>query len=145
MEYTKKQFHDEQELADKLDFELDFLNTVNYELAKHVCNGIGASWFPEILRDLISKLNPALVIVANNHDLGYYFGDLTNPNFKAHNAAFRENGYKVAKYKYAWYNPLRYWVMFQARKFALMCDKHGWKAYTEAIKEREADEKGMQS
>ena len=33
------------------------------------------------LRKMISKLNPSLVIVAQNHDLNYYFGCGTHSDF----------------------------------------------------------------
>ncbi len=127
---------------------------VPYEIAKNVCNGIGPSWFPEILRDAISKLNPDLVVVANNHDLGYYYGTGTQGDFLRQNEAFRINGEKVAddkwakqKVKYGWYDLRRLVLLWechrikrQAAIFAKLCNEKGWKAYTTARKERKEAE-----
>ena len=132
------QFKADCELAKQLGFEMNYLHEGCYEIAKRVCNGIGADWFPAKLRKMISKLNPSLVIVAQNHDLNYYFGCGTHSDFKAANEAFKWNGYKMAFHKYKWYNPLRYWVMMQATKFTLELNACGWPAYTAAIKDRMA-------
>ena len=135
MQYTEEQFLTEQKLADDLGFQQNKMH-VPFTVAAVVCNGIGASWFPEKLRDFVSKLNPSLVVVANNHDLGYYYGTEKYDDFLRINEAFRINGEKVAKNKYAWYDPRRYWVMWKAAKFAALCDAGGWPAYVAAIKDR---------
>lgn len=129
------------DMARELNFEMNELFPSNHDIAKRVCNGIGAEWFPEKLRKMISKLNPSLVIVAQNHDLNYYFGSGTHSDFVAANTAFRWNGYKMAFYKYKWYDPRRYWVMFQATKFSIELNAGGWPAYTAAIKDRMAHQK----
>ena len=136
MQYTEEQFLTEQKLADDLGFQQNKMH-IPFTVAACVCNGIGASWFPEKLRDFVSKMNPSLVVVANNHDLGYYYGSGTHGDFLRINDAFRVNGEKVAKNKYAWYDPRRYWVMLQAAKFAALCDAAGWPAYVAAIKDRQ--------
>ena len=140
-----EQFKADCELAKELAFEMNYLHEGCYEIAKRVCNGIGAEWFPAKLRKMISKLNPSLVIVAQNHDLNYYFGCGTHSDFKAANEAFKWNGYKMAFHKYKWYNPLRYWVMFQASKFTLELNACGWPAYVAAIKDRMAHQAETQS
>ena len=141
MDYTEEQYLAEKKTAKELAFKENMLNVTSYEVAAKVCNGIGASWFPEKLRDFISKMNPSLVVVANNHDLGYYYGSGTMGNFLRVNKAFRINGERVAKKKYAWYDPRRYWVEWQATKFAALCDAGGWVAYAAAINERKQAEK----
>lgn len=141
---TIEEYMNDVKLAHDLAFEMNYLHEGYYDIAKRVCNGIGASWFPEKLRKMISKLNPSLVIVAQNHDLCYYFGCGTHSDFKAANEAFRWNGYKMAFHNYKWYDPRRYWVMFKADKFALELDIGGWPAYVAAIKERKADDESKQ-
>lgn len=138
MGYSYSQYLADQETADTLDFAENYLKTTPYTVAAKVCNGIGPSWFPQHLRELISKLNPSLVVVAQNHDLGYYYGTGSAGDFQRKNDAFRINGKRVAEAKYGWYDPRRYWVEFQAWKFAQECEKFGWKAYAAAIKERKA-------
>jgi hypothetical protein len=137
--YTYEQYLADQETADTLDFVQNYLHAP-YAVAEKVCNGIGPSWFPAKLRKLIDKLNPTLKPVAQNHDLGYYYGRGTLGDFTRQNDAFAINGIKAAKAKYKWYDLRRYWVMKQAAKFAARCEAWGWPAYVAAIKERKADE-----
>ena len=137
MGYLYSQYLADQETADTLDFVENYMHTP-YTVAAKVCNGIGPSWFPQHLRELVSKLNPSLVVVAQNHDLGYYYGTGSAGDFKRKNDAFRINGRRVAEAKYGWYDIRRYWVIFQAWKFAAECEKFGWKAYAAAINERKA-------
>lgn len=137
--YTYEQYLADQETADTLDFVQNYLHAP-YTVAEKVCNGIGPSWFPAKLRKLIDKLNPTLMVVAQNHDLGYYYGRGTLGDFTRQNDAFAVNGIKAAKARYKWYDLRRYWVMKQAAKFAARCEAWGWPAYIAAIKERKADE-----
>ena len=86
------------------------------ERAVKVCNGIGAEWMPEIARKLISTLNPTLVLAADIHDLRYEIGGPEEER-EAADDEMLENGYKLANWKYRWYNPLRCWVKHKMRKF----------------------------
>ena len=140
MSYTYEQYLADQEKADSLDFVENYMHKP-YAIAEKVCNGIGPSWFPEKLRKLIDKLNPTLKPVAQNHDLGFYFGTGTFGNFSRLNDAFIVNGTKAAKAQYKWYDPRRYWVIKQAAKFAARCEAWGWPAYAAAINERKKAEK----
>ena len=135
-QYSLEKFESERNLATGLEFSMNYISAVSYETAAKVCNGIGPSWFPEHLRKLINAFNPSLIVVADNHDLGYMFGDGSKDYFHRCNKAFKENGYKVAKYHYKVWDPRRYYVMFQAAKFARYCDMGGLPAYEAAIKER---------
>jgi hypothetical protein len=137
--YTYEQYLADQEKADSLDFVENYMHKP-YAIAEKVCNGIGPSWFPEKLRKLINKLNPTLIPVAQNHDLGYYYGDGTFSNFSRLNDALLINGTRASKAKYKWYDIRRYWVIKQAAKYATECQTCGWPAYVAAIKERKADE-----
>ena len=141
MDYTEEQYLAEKKTAKELAFKENMLDVTSYDVAAKVCNGIGASWFPEKLRKAVSKLNPSLVVVANNHDLGYYYGTGTMSHFNRVNQAFRANGEKIAKAKYGWYDPRRYWVMWKAAKFTALCEVCGWVAYETAINERKEAEK----
>ena len=102
---------------------------------QRICNGIGPQWFPEHLRNLIDRFNPTLRQVADLHDLMYYFADGSDEAFHRANAAFASNGITMAKDRYAWYDPRRYWVMLKAKEFADICDILGITAYTAAIRE----------
>ena len=88
------------------------------EVVSRICNGIGPSWFPASLRLMIDAFHPSLKVVAAIHDLWYYYSKGDNEDFLAANRAFRENGVRVARHLYGWYNPRRYLVEFSAARFA---------------------------
>lgn len=108
--------------------------------ATKYCNGIGAEWMPEILRSAISSLNPTLLPVAGIHDMRYEIGG-TEEDRKAADEEFLNNGLKAADHEYGWYNPLRYLVRKQARKYYALLSMFGglaWK-YTETSTEDAAE------
>jgi len=100
----------------------------NADSIRFVCNGIGPSWMPEILRDFVSTMNPSLEPVAAIHDMRYDIGG-TEEDFLAANAEFEENGVRIAKAKFGWWRPRRYLVIAQAKKFRALCDKFGKPAF----------------
>lgn len=96
------------------------------ERAMRVCNGIGAEWMPDWMRDAISGMNPTLVLAADIHDIRYELGGTEEERQKADDEIL-ENGIKLADYRYGWYDPRRYWVRKQMRKFhAILCEFGGW-------------------
>ena len=60
----------------------------------------------------------------------WHESDQSKEKFAASNERFKRNGYAAAKAEYGWWNPLRYIVMNQARRFGNLCQKFGWKAWT---------------
>lgn len=64
------------------------------------------------------------------HDIEWHESDQSKEKFAASNERFKRNGYAAAKAEYGWWNPLRYIVMNQARRFGNICQKFGWKAWT---------------
>lgn len=93
------------------------------------CNGIGAAWMPDATREWISTANPSLVVAADIHDRRYSEGG-TEKDRQAADAEFRSNGMKIAKYVYSWYDPRRYWVMWQVRKFSALLAGFGALAFS---------------
>ena len=100
----------------------------NTELAS-MYNGIGPEDFPGWLRAVLDFLHPSLAPVAFIHDVEWSLSDGTKESFAASNKRFKRNGYKVASAEYAWYNPRRYGVMNQARRFGNICQCFGWAAW----------------
>ena len=98
------------------------------DAVKRDCNGIGAAWMPDATREWISTANPSLVVVADIHDRRYSEGG-TEKDRQAADAEFRANGLKMAKYVYSWYDPRRYWVMWQVRKFSALLAGFGALAF----------------
>ena len=101
----------------------------NTELAS-IFNGIGPDAFPEWLRDCITALHPSLAVVAFIHDVEWHESDGTDEKFTESNDRFKTNGYIVAERNYGWYNPLRYIVMNQARRFGNLCQIFGFGAWS---------------
>jgi len=95
-----------------------------------IYNGIGPDSFPEWLRDVISSLHPSLAVVAFIHDIEWHESDGSEEKFAESNNRFKTNGYRLAKAGYGWWNPLRYIVMNQARRFGNLCQLFGWSAWT---------------
>lgn len=81
---------------------------------------------PDWLREAISGLNPTLVLAADIHDIRYALGG-TEAERKDADDEMLENGLKLANYRYGWYDPRRYWVRKQMRKFhAILREFGGW-------------------
>ena len=100
------------------------------------CNGLGAEWMPGALRDLLSVLNPTLDPVVAIHDIRYELGGTEQDRDFADNE-FKENGIKAAEYTYGWYNPLRYHVRHQAKKYHLLLTMFGAPAFNYKKEETE--------
>jgi len=95
-------------------------------------NGIGPEWFPEQLRKAIDRMHSDFLPVAFVHDVMWSHSDGSISGFDHSNDCFLINGYKVARKKYGWYDPRRYWRMRQARMFAELCQVFGMSAYLTA-------------
>ena len=99
-------------------------------------NGIGPDSFPDWLRSVLDFLHPSLAPVAFIHDVEWSRSDGTKESFAASNARFKRNGYKVAKAEFGWWNPRRYVVMNQARRFGNVCQLFGWRAWLAPFEDR---------
>ena len=108
----------------------EILRKYNMQQLCAIYNGIGPDAFPDWLRDAISALHPSLSVVALIHDVEWHESDLSKETFAESNYRFRRNGYTTAKAEYAWYDPRRYIVMNQARRFGNICQTLGWVAWT---------------
>lgn len=112
----------------------EWLTSLTFEQMGRAYNGIGPAWFPEVLRDALDALNPDLTPVAFIHDNRWTYGDGSRQWFDDSNREFRENGCRMARAKYGWWNPARYVLTYRAATFANLCRKYGWNAYQEGLK-----------
>ena len=99
------------------------------ERAIRVCNGIGAAWMPGWVREWICNMNPTLVLAADIHDIRYETGGM-EADRKAADDEMLANGIRLADYRYGWYDPRRYLVRMQMRKFYAILREFGawaWK------------------
>ena len=108
---------------------LELLEKYTPRELSHIYNGIGPESFPDWLREAVDALHPSLEAVALIHDVEWSQPDKTKERFDGSNERFKENGYKVAKHNYGWWNPMRYIVMNQARRFGNYCSLFGESAF----------------
>ena len=94
-----------------------------------IFNGIGPDAFPQWLHSALDALHPSLAPVAFIHDVEWHESDGTETAFAESNARFRRNGCKVAAESFGWWRPRRYKVMWDAVKFARICQRFGWSAW----------------
>ena len=106
------------------------------ERACRVCNGIGADWMPDWLREAISGLNPTLVLAADIHDIRYALGG-TEAERKDADDEMLENGLKLANYRYGRFDPRRYIVQFVMLQFYIKLRQFGAFAFKSKHKETE--------
>ena len=78
-------------------------------------------------RAALDALHPSLAPVAFIHDVEWSESE-NAPNAES-NARFRRNGVKVACAAFGWWRPRRYKVMWDAWKFARICQRFGWSAW----------------
>jgi len=94
-----------------------------------IYNGIGPEAFPQWLRAALDAIHPSLAPVAFIHDVEWHESDGSASSFEASNARFRRNGIAVACEAFSWWRPRRYKVMWDAVKFARVCQRFGWSAW----------------
>ena len=94
-----------------------------------IFNGIGPDAFPQWLRSALDALHPSLAPVAFIHDVEWHESDGSASSFEASNDRFRRNGIAVACAAFGWWRPRRYKVMWDAVKFARLCQRFGWSAW----------------
>ena len=86
---------------------------------QEICNGIGADWMPEIMRELLTALSPFAEAAAMIHDVEYFEGGGASER-EAADRRFRENIVRTAKRSYDWYHPLRYLAVVRAECLYLL-------------------------
>ena len=99
-------------------------------------NGIGPEGFPGWLRKALDALHPSLKPVAMIHDVEWSESDGRRETFDESNERFRRNGITVARESFGWWRPRRYKVMWDAVKFARICQTFGFGAFYAPYKAR---------
>ena len=131
--YTKEELQHKYEVAVNLG--LSGAELLKHPKAQKACNGIGAQWMWDSLRELLGKFNPALVLAADIHDVRYELGGSDADRKKADDE-FLANALICADAEYCWINPFRYRARKQARKFYFILRVTGGKAWRDAQKKR---------
>lgn len=107
------------------------------QLAKDF-NGIGPEFFPDRLRKFIDKLCYVFLPAAFVHDVRWSHSDGTTAQFLRSNEELELNCRILAYANYAWYNPMRYLRLHQAKVFRRLCDLFGYAPYRTAYVKSQA-------
>lgn len=114
----------------------DLLELYTNEQLQEICNGIGPEFFPSRLRAAVSALHPTLEPAAFLHDIKYERSDGSWSGFTSANSEFLRNGIRLADASFGWYNPRRYLVRADARRFHGLLTAGGWIAWQQAYAAR---------
>ena len=115
MSYTRDEAIHLFRIADAL--ELSGFNLLrDPEVVMKQCNGIGASWMPDIMRKACTDLNPVMEVPAAIHDRRYSIGTTRADRQNADNE-FLSNCNIVIDHDYAWWHPMRYVFRKRAKRF----------------------------
>ncbi|MCR5750720.1 MAG: hypothetical protein K6G91_02045 [Kiritimatiellae bacterium] len=100
-------------------------------------NGIGPECLSEEGRRKLTKVFKFHEAACLIHDVVRFAkSDGTSARFNEANDELERNGYILADFKCAWYNPMRYWHHRGARIIAKACRVAGWSAWMDAYKAR---------
>ena len=80
------------------------------------CNGVGASWMPDLMRRAATELNPVMEVPAAIHDRRYSIGT-TRADRQAADDEFLANCRTTIDAAYPWYRPARYIYRRRARRY----------------------------
>lgn len=80
------------------------------------CNGVGASWMPDLMRRAATELNPVMEVPAAIHDRRYSIGT-TRADRQAADDEFLANCRVMIDDAYPWYRPARYIFRRRARRY----------------------------
>ena len=119
-----------RELCERYELEnREILAKYTDEQLAAIYNGIGPEAFPQWLRAALDAVHPSLAPVAFIHDVEWHESDGSEESFAESNVRFRRNGIAVACAGFGWWRPRRYKVMWDAVKFARVCQRFGWSAW----------------
>ena len=107
----------------------EMLDKYTDEQLSDMFNGIGPQGFPGWLRKALDALHPSLKPVAMIHDVEWSESDGRRETFDESNERFRRNGIAVACASFGWWRPRRYKVIWDAVKFARICQTFGFGAF----------------
>lgn len=120
----------------------DALVAAGPDVVRDAYNGIGPEWLREDVREKVTKYLAVFAPAAVIHDLRYEYSNGERYAFDVANMEYFVNCFKLARDRYAWYNPRRYfaqeaaWLMYLA-----VAGDGGWQAWNEAKAKREEREK----
>lgn len=92
-------------------------------------NGVGPDRWPAEVRDIISWLLEDVLEAVEIHDMDYYQGG-SEDQFHEANEVLGENVRTLAKKKYSWWSPRRWFLKKLSYKLTEWTDRYGWEGWT---------------
>jgi hypothetical protein len=130
MDYSIEHVRGLKDLAIKYELaNCEILSKYSDEELANIYNGLGSDSFPKLIREILTGTNKELEPVALIHDVEWNDADGKWESFTASNDRFKANGKKIAKKKFSFFNPNRYYVILKAETFGNLCQQYGWKAW----------------
>lgn len=91
-------------------------------------NGVGPDRWPDAIRDIVSWLLEDVLEAVEVHDMDYYQGG-GEKEFHEANEVLGENVRRLARKKYSWWNPRRWFLKKLSYKLTEWTDKYGWEGW----------------
>lgn len=119
---------------------LDFVLSFGIDGICEAYNGIGPQFFPENMRDGVTRKLAIFEPAAMGHDCRFHKSDGTRESFEYANNEFVINCRKCAKAAYPWYSWRRYraYVVIDAMDKFNSSEMGGWRAWQEAYQKNRA-------
>ena len=103
----------------------EVLNEYDDETLIEQYNGVGPDRWSEELRDILSWLLEDVLEAVITHDMDYYKGG-TEGQFHEANEVLGGNVRLIARKKYSWWNPRRWFLKKLSYKLTEWTDRYGW-------------------
>lgn len=94
-------------------------------------NGVGPDRWPAELRDILSWLLQDVQEAILVHDMDYCMGG-TESEYHESNEVLGWNVRRLARKKYGWWRPRRWFLVKLSYKMAELTDRYGWEGWNKA-------------
>lgn len=118
-----------KETADKLGLlHAQILSEYPLEVLVREFNGVGPDRWPAELRDVLTWLLKDVLEAVFIHDMDYYKGG-TKEEYHESNLVLGKNVRKLARKRYGWWRPRRWFLTRLSHKITEWTDKYGWEGW----------------
>lgn len=128
-EYTVDYINSLIDEADRLGLaRADVLHAYPMQVIVEQFNGVGPDRWPEAARDILTWLLQDVQAAVIVHDMDFHRGG-SKDDFHEANKALGKNVRKIARAKYGWYKPRRWFLKELSYKLTEWTDKYGWEGW----------------
>lgn len=107
---------------------VEILSEYSIECIENEFNGVGPDRWPSELRDILSWLLQDVQEAVIIHDMDYYRGG-TRAEYNEANEVLGWNVRRLAKRKYGWWRPRRWFLVKLSYKMTELTNKYGWEGW----------------